>query len=217
MKRAYISILTILILSYVTIANAQDKYSMRPNYVNFNYALQDISLNGSDQIRSDVAAALSVGHTFYLFNSKPLGGMVRFGIDATWIDVNYAYYDLRGTSSTSFSDEIHQLELGVQVGPSITVTPIKNLNISAYFRYAPTFASRVAFDEDLDENYVGGNYASFFVTGASISYGIIGLGVERRWGNPLYKNLDVDIEGLRTPLPTKLETDAFRFYLSIRL
>lgn len=103
---------------------AQDKHSIRPNYVNFNYAFQDIKLKGSDKVSSDVAAALTVGHTFYLFKSRPLGGMVRFGVDATWIDVNYAYYDLSSGSTTSGSDRVHQLELGMQVGPSVTVTPV---------------------------------------------------------------------------------------------
>ncbi|MGL5014844.1 MAG: hypothetical protein ACRC6V_11215 [Bacteroidales bacterium] len=217
MKKVFIAILSILTLSSFSIITAQDKYSLRPNYVNFNYALQDIKLKGSDKVSSDVAAALTVGHTFYLFKSRPLGGMVRFGIDATWIDVNYAYYDLSDGSTTSGSDRVHQLELGMQVGPSVTVTPVKGLNISAYFRFAPSFATRVAVDDDIEENYVGGAYASFFVTGASVSYKIIGLGVEKRWGNPNYKNINFDIEGIRTPLPTTLNTDAIRLYLTIRL
>lgn len=80
----------------------------------------------------------------------------------------------------------HQFEYAMQVGPSVTVNPIDHLKINAYFRYAPSFSGILIDDE------FGCNYASFFVTGAAISYKVISVGIESRWGKAKYKNFSID-------------------------
>ena len=62
----------------------------------------------------------------------------------------------------------------MQVGPSITVNPTGALNIQGYFKFAPSFSG--IYDNDK----FNGNYASFFVGGGVISYGMIGIGIESR-------------------------------------
>jgi len=212
--------------SVISTALAQERNKFRPNYINFNYAFQNAKFNSIDKVSSNIGAALTVGHTYYILKSKPLGGVVRFGIDATWIDINYANYNLKLSSIPSpqaefynISDlveqKIHQLEIGMQVGPSITITPIENLNLSAYFRFAPSFSTSVrVIDED---TYVDRGYASFFVAGASVAYKMISLGVEQRWGKPKYKSINLsDVTPELTSFKTKVQTEAIRLYLSLR-
>lgn len=47
--------------------------------------------------------------------------MIRFGIDATWIDLSYANYSREETYDDGYGTEIekltaHQAEIGMQVG-----------------------------------------------------------------------------------------------------
>lgn len=93
--------------------------------------------------------------------------MIRFGLDATWFDLNYTNYKLEYRWEDNYDEEeepetsnFHQAEIGMQVGPSVTVNPVGKLNVNAYFRFAPSFSA--LYDDDT----LLGNYASYFVTGA---------------------------------------------------
>ena len=44
-------------------------------------------------MKSDFGAAIVWGKTYYL-HKKPLAGMIKFGIDWSWMDLNYAQYKL---------------------------------------------------------------------------------------------------------------------------
>ncbi len=144
----------------------------RPKYVTLGYVLQqDVTLASGEVIEPDFGAMLNRGRTFYL-HKKPIGNFLNIGIDATWIDMNYAMYKPQTLEST-----LHQAELAVQVGPSITITPVKRLQVHLYGRFAPTFALRY------DGEVVGGNYASMFVAGGNLSFGFFGVGAEYRMGN----------------------------------
>ncbi len=111
--------------------------------------------------------------------------------------VNHFFYTTSTTMTTRWNhaptnkeDNInigrHQFEYAMQVGPSVTVNPIDHLKINAYFRYAPSFSGILINDE------FSYNYASFFVTGAAISYKVISVGIESRWGKAKYKNFSID-------------------------
>lgn len=74
--------------------------------------------------------------------------MIRFGLDATWFDLNYTNYKLEYRWEDNYDEEeepetsnFHQAEIGMQVGPSVTVNPVGKLNVNAYFRFAPQFFS----------------------------------------------------------------------------
>ncbi len=69
----------------------------------------------------------------------------------------------------------------MHIGPSVTITPVKRLNIKAYFRYAPSCA--FIYDTKADEEKPSFSYASMFVGGLSVSYGFIGAGFEARFGS----------------------------------
>lgn len=91
----------------------------------------------------------------------------------------------------------------MHVGPSLTITPVKNLNIVGYFRYAPTFSGIYANDE------FSGNYASMFVGGAFLSYRVIGLGIESRFGNCKYHAFSFE-EGAEDADKVKTTFSSFR-------
>ena len=142
-----------------------------------------------------------------------------FGIDATWFDLNYTNYKLEYRWEDNYDEEeepetsnFHQAEIGMQVGPSVTVNPVGKLNVNAYFRFAPSFSA--LYDDDT----LLGNYASYFVTGGGISYGVIGLGVESRWGSCKFKSFgggDSE-EDEQEPEPGKSKFNGMRVYLSFR-
>lgn len=97
----------------------------------------------------------------------------------------------------------------MHVGPSLTITPVKKLNIVGYFRYTPTFSGIYANDE------FSGNYASMFVGGASLSYGVIGLGIESRFGYCKYNAFSFE-EDVEDADKVKTKFSGFRAYISFR-
>lgn len=107
---------------------------------------------------------------------------------------------------------MYKMEAAMLFGPSITINPIDHLMIQAYFRYAPTYSMLL----DGDMNYYG-TYASFFNAGVTLSYKMIGIGVESRWGNTTYSqdvyNAEADDYESRD---IKWRTKGLRLYLSFR-
>ena len=72
----------------------------RSKYFNLNYVNQKLSPDidgwdklGGGELKSDFGAAIVWGKTYYL-HKKPLAGMIKFGIDWSWMDLNYAQYKL---------------------------------------------------------------------------------------------------------------------------
>lgn len=217
MNRIAIILGIMLLSALMTFSLAQNTYTLRPSYLNLSYVHQNLKFAGADKVNSSFGAAFTIGHTYYICKNKPIANMIRFGLDATWLDLNYANYNFKDPMQEE-KEKIHQLEIGMQVGPSVTITPVKNLNISAYFRFAPSFAA-LFMQED---KKVGRSYASFFVTGASVTYKIIGLGIEKRWGKCTYKGVNLeDGEDEETaysllPFSSAVKTNGLRIYLSFR-
>lgn len=175
MKKTLLVILAVLCgLS----AMAQDEKTIktrRPKYVNLGYVLQqDVTLETGEVLKPEFGATLNRGRTYYL-HKRPIAKFLSFGIDATWIDLNYAMYKPH-KFMTYDETSLHQAEIAMQVGPSITLTPAKRLQLHLYGRFAPTFALRYV------DKKVGGNYASMFVAGGNLSFGFFGVGVEYRKG-----------------------------------
>lgn len=217
--------------------NAQTRpEKARARYFNLSYGTQTLK-NPEElgaELKSDYAFALSIGRTFYL-HKTPLWGMVKFGLDCTWFDANFASYkvdemDYSGyagydpeedyPSYDDYDDDFsignYQLEMGMHFGPSVTVMPIKNLKVNAYFRYAP---SASVFLSDDDASW---GYGSFFVSGAAVSYKVISLGVEGRWGSSKCSSLEFDEEELDDSddyfdtSKVKFNTSGMRAYVSLR-
>lgn len=218
-----------------------NKIWRRTKYRNIAFVKQSLQEQDGtgEKWHSDYAFALTMGRTYYL-HRKPILNMIKFGIDWTYLDINYANYgkiknydfDNNDYPLESYPDEQeddinigrHQFEYAMQVGPSVTVNPINHLKVNAYFRYAPSFSGILIDDE------FSCNYASFFVTGAAISYKVISVGIESRWGKAKYKNFSIDDfneEDMDVDNPEwndviskskrKFKTNSVRFYISFRI
>lgn len=218
-----------------------NKIWRRTKYRNIAFVKQSLQEQDGtgEKWHSDYAFALTMGRTYYL-HRKPILNMIKFGIDWTYLDINYANYgkiknydfDNNDYPLESYPDEQeddinigrHQFEYAMQVGPSVTVNPIDHLKVNAYFRYAPSFSGILIDDE------FSCNYASFFVTGAAISYKVISVGIESRWGKAKYKNFSIDDfneEDMDVDNPEwndviskskrKFKTNSVRFYISFRI
>lgn len=179
----------------------------------------DIVNDNVKGVRNNYGFSLTRGHT-YAFHRKPIARLVTIGLDAVFFDLSYSNYTVipaalgmanstdKGLVPMMEETPLHKLEYSLQVGPSVTVTPGKQLTVAAYARYAPTFSMMI-----IDKTF-SGNYASMFVGGASVSFGSIGVGVEARLGTCEYRRLGgkgtVSFDGGR------INASGFRAFVQIR-
>ena len=164
----------------------QEKIWGKSKYFNISYGMPSLDRgNGTETLNSDFAVSLLRGKTYYL-HKQPLFGMLKFGLDWTFFDLAVAKYTVE---ENPFEDggDIYKGEVGMQFGPSITVNPVDFLKVNVYFRYDPSFS--VAYDQN--SNFLM-NYGSYFNTGLAVSYKVISLGAEYRWGSTSYTVDDED-------------------------
>lgn len=200
----------------------------RSKYFNIGYVKQKLTdkTYGGD-LKSDFGASLSWGKTYYL-HKKPLFGMMKFGLDWSWLDINYAKFSLEDfdeDTSETFQSDIHQAEFGMQFGPSVTINPVHHLKVGAYFRVTPSY-SLLYMDETVHHHYV-----TFCNAGCSVAWKVLSLGVEWRWGTAKYKGMTFDeseidedsigddpsVGDLLQSVPDrKFKTNSLRVYLGFR-
>lgn len=211
----------------------EEIWKNRKKYLNIGYVNQTLvheEVQGLEW-KSDYGFSFSYGRTYYL-HKKPLFKMLKFGLDLTIPDITYVKY----SSPTFFKEEqvgnnddedivdlgMHQIDLGVHIGPSITLNPVDHLKIGTYFHFAPS-ASVVILDDEVNTQYV-----SFLTFGGSIAYKAISLGVEGRWGSANYKSFSVsdeedyndeeneNVTNIFSSDKNRLKTKSVRFYISFR-
>lgn len=180
----------------------------RKQYVDFVFSKAKISQDGEPDLQSKFGAAFNFGNTFFLH--KPIGGMLRFGFDVTWLDLNYDNYDIEHIANNGVDKyQYHQGEVSMHIGPSVTIEPVKKLAVHAYFHYLPTFAMLYRGESEI----FYGNYASLWVAGGNVSFGAVGLGLESRFGTTNYK----PIIGISSHEDTfKSSLSGFRAYLTLK-
>lgn len=227
MKHLLVLILGLFVASS---ASAQYDFSKRKtwkaNFVNFYYSSSTLKYDDAlvgptgtiydkDQ-KNKYGVGFAVGRTFFLH--KPIGNCLRFGIEATWLDLNYDHYRLSGEKYPM----VHQGGISMGVGASATCQPVKNFSIKGYFQYHPTFmmmytrynSVESAKNSENVQEIIGdfhGSYCSMFVAGGTLSYNFVGLGIEARWGKVEYGNcltpdniiLDTHDKGFRAYLQFK--------------
>lgn len=121
----------------------------RISYV--NQSMTRASYNGLPSVtwKPDYGVGVQIGNTYHLPH-KPIGGILKFGIDATWIDFSYSKYksaefkgggsndlgtDSNGIPNFNFPEDypetefmlgdlgVHQLTMSMGVGVSANVAP----------------------------------------------------------------------------------------------
>ena len=204
MKRIAILVISLLTAS-VCMAQGDD-YGWRTTYNNLGYVNTRMIQEGIPDLKSNCGFSYTTGKTYYLH--APIAGFLRLGIDVTWFDINYTQYKIKHiTYQETNTYKYHQGEVSMHIGPSLSLQ-FGWLNIHGYFRYAPAYSIMYANDS------LYGNYSTFFVGGASISYGAIGLGVESRFGGCDYKTVYADLEGYAGPISANY--NGLRAYLTFR-
>lgn len=219
----------------------EDVWKDRKKYFNFGYAIQDLSHMdiANTKWSSSFAFYYSSGRTFYL-HKKPLFNMMKFGLDLGLPDVTYAKYTdsdkeknndpnteqywsniFAGTEEDQLDLGMQQIDAGIHIGPSITLNPVDRLKISAYFHVIPS-ASIILLNHDINCKFV-----PFLSCGGSISYKVISVGVEGRWGHANYKSFSIneeqeeeadlsDLGALFETSHNRLKTKTLRIYIGFR-
>ena len=78
-------------------------------YRNFSWS-QNTMASGGDKQKSELGFAFTSGRTYFL-HGKPIAGLLKVGIDATWADINYTKYeDIRLGEDGPADAYWHQLE-----------------------------------------------------------------------------------------------------------
>lgn len=192
--------------NFSRISYSQNEREWRKKFINISFTNATMSQDDMIDLKSNYGVAFTAGRTYYLH--EPIGDVLRLGVDATWLDLNYTNYDIEHITYWETNKyQIHQCEFSMHIGLSITFEPIKKFAVQAYFRYAPTFA--VLYTGNTETFY--GNYSSFRIAGGNVSYGAVGLGVEKRFGSVNYKplgssgndNIDSKLSGFRAYLTFK--------------
>lgn len=201
-------------------AQEQDKSELnriwrrRSDYLNLAFVVQNVETNIDElsELNSEWGASISWGKTFYL-HRKPIGRVLKFGLDWTWLDLNGACFeqDMYSIFDGDYHETLYQLDAGMQFGPSITVNPVDHLKISTYFRVTPTFATVYAVENELFMK----NYATYLNAGLSVAWRLLSLGVEYRTGKTSYDDLG-ELSELMPGVAIDLNTTSWRMYFGFR-
>lgn len=214
-------------------------WGKRKVYLTFGYVNQSLSRREVEggTYRNKFGMVINTGKVYYL-HENPLWDRIKFGIDCTYFDINYALYedkyDIFASNASSGNDSyqdswyngsssdneenaddfasINQTEFSIQVGPSITVNPFKTCLINLYFHIAPSYSMLVC-REDM---YHG--YGTFFNWGGTFVFKNLFLGVEARWGNTKYNNMTLENFGNMEASSDKVKwhTGSTRFCVGFR-
>lgn len=183
----------------------EERDKPKTNYMNLGITLSQINQRGVSSLKNYGGVCWSIGKTFYVDGVR-ISDNVLFGIDATWLDFNYAGYKVKhNTYSSTDIYNYDQLDFAVQVGPSFTYSPTYDVDIHGYCRYAPSYSLLLLGHESYS------SLGHFVVFGLNVSYRAIGLGLEGRLGSSKYHNWVDQEAGL---VSEKIKTSALRIYLA---
>lgn len=182
------------------------------NYLNVGYLSQELKADedteGLFKLKSKFGASLSAGRTFFL-NRTAVAKVLHFGIDWTYLDLNYSNF--KPFEGEDFDEEdqidVQKAEAGMQVGPSVHVGLADRFTLSGYFRYAPSYSALY-----IDDEFSGG-FGNFFVVGLTANYGTFGLGYENRWGSSKHS---FDGESESDDTKQKINLNGNRVFLAFR-
>ena len=212
MKKGIILLLVSLFAVSAVYADGADV--LRRKYSQVSIGRNTIKNDQWGKLKSDIALNYTNGRTFYLHEEEIID-MIRFGIDGTWTDLSYARYTRTLPLDGKFKEyKFNQFDYALNVGPSVHINPIDDVYVHAYFRYAPAYSLLFG------DKQVYGNYATYFVTGLSVSYNFIALGFEGRFGNCNYNNyisakrLDKLMPHPSNILTERVKHRGWRFYVS---
>lgn len=199
-------------------------------YTMISYAPStDVTVDGAYKEDAKFSFALTKGNTYYL-HSKPIGGILKIGLDLRWFDLQATKYEKidyetsdNWQDSPSFGDEDDDeilemlddigrwdLHIGMGIGPTVTVAPFsmfdnasKHIRLSFYGHYQPSFGiNLISQDGDVESSTA---FCNMYNYGGKLVYRRISLGIEKQWGEGKYKQLTIfndDDEDDNSPIPS---------------
>lgn len=191
----------------------------RKKNIIIGYSQQTLSPEFGNEFKSDFGAFFGSTRNIYL-HRKPVAGLMKFAIDLG-SDINYVKYkdqegDYNFGNGYDDYDELedmglHHIDIGIPVGPSVAINPVKHLRIDAYFHFVPSYSMLL-----LDDSF-NSAFSPIFKCGGEVSYKVIGIGVEARFGNAKYKDLMSDPnDETADPVKMKYKTNGVRFYINFK-
>lgn len=209
----------------------------RRKFINVGYMWGGMKdLENKEKYESEFAFSFSSGKVIY-FHKKPIANMVKIGLDAG-LDLKINKYKDRPTDDDELmhgmqggdDDAFHlgyfSLEPGLAIGPSVTVNPVSQLKVKAFFHVKPTY-SMLIVDDDMRHSY-----KTTFTYGGEVLWGRIGIGIEGYTGTAKYNSFTDDVrdsvggivgsDGLMDEyMPPKgklkFRTSGFNLYLAIKI
>lgn len=187
-------------------------------YTMISYAPStDVTVDGAYKEDAKFSFALTKGNTYYL-HSKPIGGILKIGLDVRWFDIQATKYEKieyetsdNWQDSPSFGNEDEDaddvlemlddigrwdLQAGIGIGPAVTVAPFsmfdnasKHIRFSFYGHYQPSFGiNLISQDGDVESSTA---FCNMFNYGGKLIYRRISFGIEKQWGEGKYKQLNI--------------------------
>ncbi len=116
------------------------------------------------------------------------------------------YIDGNGNYSTDYTDYdmgtdidlgVYSIAAGMSVGPSFTFSPFYNMGkglqhilAQTYFHVTPSFTGIILSEND--ETEFKSSYTTYFNWGINVSYKMISVGYEYRWGKSKFNTFSLD-------------------------
>jgi len=163
--------------------------------------------NDGAEVKSDFGVNIYRGRTWY-FPKKPLAGMIKIGIDASFFDVTYAKLKdganaeqensgetSGGDNSEYYTDEEedfdinlgrHYINYSLAIGPSVTINPVSQLRAGLFFHYMPGVSALIL------DSKVSWGMQNTFRFGIHVDWSKFFLGFEGRWGSCKFSSIDTD-------------------------
>lgn len=198
-----------------------EKVWKRKKYWKLGYTSPTIERTDGEAMewKTDYAISLQKGKTAYL-HSRPLWGMVKFGIDYGYMDLSYAKLKLksigganssksagtRSTGSEGFDDIVSEDPsgsitdmLGVDLGMhkfeyGWHVGPSVSVNPWDHLIIAAYFHAMPTFSGILENDEFSYGFGCATSAGISVAYKSIAIGVEGLWSKIKYKQTSFDDE-----------------------
>jgi len=220
MKKLFFALITALVIP--SIAHAQDDpFKHKGHSIDItwgNQTLKNKDTGGS--FNSDINVGIRADFLKIKLHKNPIADMLRIRFDVG-ADINFAKYTSpdgpwthNGVTYNQKDSRIDwdpmQAELGIAIGPSVQIAPIKSyqsVQFSAFFHVIPS-ASGIINDTE-----VSVAYNTFMSTGIAATWKFIGVGYEYRWGSAKYedKNSKNDTYGLKQEYETSANNVFIRF------
>ena len=193
----------------------------RAKYFNISYVKQSLSIEDANCTwNNNIGAGITWGRTYYL-HKKPILGMIKFGLDWSFLDINFSMYEEKfgifgggdygdegnyynpseeypgyGYNDGNYDDyEDGGYEKMYQAEIGMQFGPSVTVNPIDHLKINGYFRVTPSYSIFYNSDDIHGSYGTFFSVGGAISYKAISLGVEGRWGSTKYKSFFGEDEG----------------------